>query len=37
MEQVMTVDELAVGVGLPGSTIRMYQTKGVLHPPRRQG
>ncbi|MGM1058048.1 MerR family transcriptional regulator [Saccharothrix sp. Mg75] len=33
----MTVDELAVRVGLPGSTIRMYQTKGVLHPPRRQG
>ncbi|MBB5805193.1 DNA-binding transcriptional MerR regulator [Saccharothrix ecbatanensis] len=32
-----TVDELAVRVGLPGSTIRMYQTKGVLHPPRRQG
>lgn len=36
MEQ-LTVDELAVRVGLPGSTIRMYQTKGVLHPPRRQG
>ncbi|CAL9365672.1 hypothetical protein SUDANB95_00759 [Actinosynnema sp. ALI-1.44] len=33
----LTVDELAVRVGLPGSTIRMYQTKGVLHPPRRQG
>lgn len=31
------MDELAVRVGLPGSTIRMYQTKGVLHPPRRQG
>ncbi|RKT56922.1 MerR family transcriptional regulator [Saccharothrix australiensis] len=36
MEQ-LTVDELAVRVGLPGSTIRMYQTKGVLHPPKRQG
>jgi DNA-binding transcriptional MerR regulator len=33
----LTVDELAVRVGVPGSTIRMYQTKGVLHPPRRQG
>ncbi|WP_433263802.1 MerR family transcriptional regulator [Actinosynnema sp. CS-041913] len=33
----LTVDELAVRVGLPGSTIRMYQTKGVLHPPKRQG
>ncbi|MBW4720148.1 MerR family transcriptional regulator [Saccharothrix obliqua] len=33
----LTVDELAVRVGLPGSTIRMYQTKGVLHPPNRQG
>ncbi|GGP48593.1 MerR family transcriptional regulator [Saccharothrix coeruleofusca] len=33
----LTVDELAVRVGLPGSTIRMYQTKGVLHAPRRQG
>jgi DNA-binding transcriptional MerR regulator len=32
-----TVDELAVRVGLPSSTIRMYQTKAVLHPPRRQG
>ncbi|ACU39615.1 MerR family transcriptional regulator [Actinosynnema pretiosum subsp. pretiosum] len=36
MEQ-LTVDELAVRVGLPGSTIRMYQTKGVLHPPRKTG
>ncbi len=32
-----TVDELAARAGLPSSTIRMYQTKGVLHPPRRQG
>ena len=33
----LTVDELAVRVGLPGSTIRMYQTKGVLHAPRWLG
>lgn len=33
----MTIDELAAQVGLPSSTIRMYQTKGVLHAPRRQG
>ena len=33
----LTVDELAARAGLPSSTIRMYQTKGVLHPPRRQG
>lgn len=36
-DEHFTVDELAVRVGLPSSTIRMYQTKGVLHPPRRQG
>lgn len=36
-QEQLTVDELAVRVGLPGSTIRMYQTKGVLHAPRRQG
>jgi DNA-binding transcriptional MerR regulator len=33
----LTVDELAARIGLPSSTIRMYQTKGVLHAPRRQG
>ncbi len=33
----LTVEQLAVETGLPTSTIRMYQTKGLLHPPRRQG
>lgn len=33
----LTVEQLAVAVDLPTSTIRMYQTKGLLHPPRRQG
>jgi len=33
----LTVDELAARIGLPSSTIRIYQTKGVLHAPRRQG
>lgn len=33
----LTVEQLALEVGLPTTTIRMYQTKGVLHPPRRRG
>ncbi len=33
----MSVEELAAEVGLPTSTIRMYQTKGLLHAPRRVG
>ena len=33
----LTVDELATRANLPSSTIRMYQTKGVLHAPRKQG
>lgn len=37
MPESLTIDELAVRIGLPSSTIRMYQTKGVLHAPRRQG
>ncbi|SEQ53833.1 MerR HTH family regulatory protein [Lentzea xinjiangensis] len=37
MPESLTVDELAARTGLPSSTIRMYQTKGVLHAPRRQG
>ena len=36
-ETALTIDELAARIGLPSSTIRMYQTKGVLHAPRRQG
>lgn len=37
MPETLTIDELAARVSLPSSTIRMYQTKGVLHAPRRQG
>jgi len=37
VSESLTVDELAARIGLPSSTIRMYQTKGVLHAPRRQG
>ncbi len=37
MSESLTIDELAARIGLPSSTIRMYQTKGVLHAPRRQG
>jgi DNA-binding transcriptional MerR regulator len=33
----LTVEQLAAEVDLPTSTIRMYQTKGLLHAPRRQG
>ena len=32
-----TVDELARHVSLPSSTIRLYQNRGILPPPRRQG
>ncbi|HUQ55390.1 MerR family transcriptional regulator [Lentzea sp.] len=37
MSESLTIDELSARIGLPSSTIRMYQTKGVLHAPRRQG
>lgn len=33
----LTVEQLAAEVGLPTSTIRMYQTKGLLHAPQRSG
>lgn len=36
-QTVLSVEELASRAGLPTTTIRMYQTKGVLHAPRRQG
>ncbi|RLK62146.1 MerR family transcriptional regulator [Actinokineospora cianjurensis] len=36
-EAALTVEQLAAEAGLPTSTIRMYQTKGLLHPPRRRG
>ncbi|MEV0355499.1 MerR family transcriptional regulator [Nocardia sp. NPDC050697] len=33
----LTVEQLAAHTGVPTSTVRMYQTKGLLHPPRRAG
>ncbi|MFI6040192.1 MerR family transcriptional regulator [Nocardia sp. NPDC051321] len=33
----LTVEELAARVGVPTSTVRMYQSKGLLHAPRRAG
>ncbi|GAA2984997.1 MerR family transcriptional regulator [Actinokineospora diospyrosa] len=36
-DTALTVEQLAAEAGLPTSTIRMYQTKGLLHAPRRQG
>ncbi|MGK8502163.1 MerR family transcriptional regulator [Nocardia asiatica] len=33
----LTVEELAARAGVPTSTVRMYQSKGLLHPPRRVG
>ncbi|MGQ0841116.1 MerR family transcriptional regulator [Actinokineospora sp.] len=36
-DAALTVEQLAAEAGLPTSTIRMYQTKGLLHPPRREG
>ncbi|WP_026424011.1 MerR family transcriptional regulator [Actinokineospora inagensis] len=36
-DTALTVEQLAARVALPTSTIRMYQTKGLLHPPRRAG
>jgi DNA-binding transcriptional MerR regulator len=33
----LTVEELATRVGLPTSTVRMYQSKRLLHAPRRVG
>jgi DNA-binding transcriptional MerR regulator len=32
-----SVEELAARVGVPTSTVRMYQTKGLLHAPRKVG
>lgn len=37
MADERTIDELAQHVGLPSSTIRLYQTRGLLPPPRKQG
>jgi DNA-binding transcriptional MerR regulator len=33
----LTVDELAREAGLPSSTIRLYQNRGLLPPPERRG
>jgi DNA-binding transcriptional MerR regulator len=33
----MTIDELAGRAGLPSSTVRLYQTRGLIPPPRRAG
>lgn len=33
----LTIDELAATSGVPSRTIRFYQAKGVLPPPRKQG
>lgn len=33
----MTIDELAQRSGTPSSTIRLYQSKGLLPPPKREG
>ena len=37
MEDVFTIDELAVVTGVPTRTIRQYQTLGLLSPPLRVG
>lgn len=36
-ESDLTIEQLATRSGLPTSTIRMYQTRGLLHAPRRVG
>ncbi|CAN5561534.1 MerR family transcriptional regulator [soil metagenome] len=33
----LTVDEVARDAGIPTSTVRMYQNKGLLPPPQRRG
>lgn len=33
----LTIEQVAAQAELPTSTIRMYQTRGLLHPPRRSG
>jgi DNA-binding transcriptional MerR regulator len=36
-DSALTIERLAMLSGLPTSTIRMYQTRGLLHAPRRSG
>ena len=33
----MTIDQIAQHAGLPASTVRLYQNKGLLPPPERRG
>ena len=33
----MTIDQLAHEAGIPTSTVRLYQNRGLLPPPRRGG
>ena len=33
----MTIDQLAHQAGIPTSTVRLYQNRGLLPPPRREG
>jgi DNA-binding transcriptional MerR regulator len=37
MTEELSVDQLAQRTGVPSSTIRMYQTRGLLPKPRREG
>ncbi|MGH1492040.1 MAG: MerR family transcriptional regulator [Acidimicrobiales bacterium] len=36
-EAELTIDQLAQGAGIPASTVRLYQNKGLLPPPERRG
>ena len=33
----MTIDQLAREAGIPTSTVRLYQNRGLLPPPRQEG
>ena len=33
----MTIDQIAQHAGIPASTVRLYQNKGLLPPPERRG
>jgi DNA-binding transcriptional MerR regulator len=35
--QAMTIDQIAQHAGIPVSTVRLYQNKGLLPPPERRG
>ena len=36
-ESAMTIDQIAQHAGIPVSTVRLYQNKGLLPPPERRG